>query len=128
MSGYASSRNIQDCDEYNRTIDIWASKTDCPYSVRLPSAEVTSSSELFLIAGYSRSNVYSFTMPSVPWVANLTPGHEELNVPVDTNIQFDILDNTGVDPNTITVKINGVDVIVNGVFQPNYTGTITEIV
>jgi len=90
--------------------------------------EVASSSELYLIGGYSTTKVYSFTMPSVPWVANLTPGHEELNVPVDTNIQFDILDNTGVDPNTITVKINGVNAIVNGVFQANFTGTITEIV
>jgi hypothetical protein len=128
MVGSANSRNIQDCDEYNRTANIWASKTDCPYSVRLPSVEVASSSELFLIAGYSRNYVYSFSMPSVPWVANSIPGHEELNVPIDTNIQFDILDNTGVDQNTITVKINGVNVIVNGVFQPNYTGTIAELV
>ncbi len=117
----------KDCDEYNRSTNAWASKTDHPPGCSASAIEVTSANVLYVISGWSNQNVYSFTMPSVPWIADLTPAHEQLNVAVDTNLQFDILDETGVNMNTITVKINGVNAIVNGVFQANYSGTITEL-
>ena len=45
----------------------------------------------------------------------------------DFILEFDVLDDTGVDQNTITVKVGEVYAIIDGVFQAGFTGTITEI-
>ncbi len=116
------------CDEYDRAVDVWSRKADIPADMQDGIAsEATSGSAIYIFGGWYGKQNYVFTMPAVPWVASLTPGHEQLDVPMDTNISFDILDETGVDPNTITVRINGVNAIVNGVFQANFTGAIEEI-
>ena len=43
-----------------------------------------------------------------------------------TDIYFQILDNDGVDIDTLTVRVNGDLALVNGVFQLGFSGTITK--
>jgi len=75
---------------------------------------------------------YSFKKP--PYIANEFPTNgSELN-PIDTAVGFDILKHIGqadINQNSIDVSfiINGVttDVLINGVFQSGFNGTITSI-
>lgn len=54
------------------------------------------------------------------------PAKSATNVSIATNIYFEIDDeNSGVDSSTITVTIEGVNAILNGVFQSGFSGTIT---
>ena len=61
-----------------------------------------------------------------PYLANLNPDDEQTNIPVDTSIFFEIYDDkTGVNPETITLYVNGEEVItipqpIDGGFSVNY--------
>jgi hypothetical protein len=63
----------------------------------------------------------------LPFVTNEFPAPGAVDVPVDTNISFTVLDDVGgagIDVNSIDVDIEGTPAIVDGVFQPGYTGSI----
>lgn len=64
-----------------------------------------------------------------PEVINESPAPGATDVDLDTRIEFDIIDeHSGVDRDTITVSVAGLDAIINGVFQtPLFSGTITSI-
>jgi hypothetical protein len=62
-----------------------------------------------------------------PFVSNRFPTPGSVGVPVDTDVSFTVLDNVGgagVDQNSIDVTIEGVDAIIDGVFQAGFTGSI----
>ncbi|MCK5592235.1 MAG: hypothetical protein KAI72_09805, partial [Candidatus Pacebacteria bacterium] len=53
-----------------------------------------------------------------PTISNCLPTFGENNVPRTTNIKFSILDNlSGVDINTVDLRVRGIDIIVNGAIQ-----------
>ncbi len=135
LSGYiqGGSNAVQDCDEYDSTENQWSNKTDMPAPGRTEAATMgLGDNECYLIGGRDSGYVRlqdcdEFHLPNVPWVENLSPPSGTIDVPVDANIEFDVLDDTGVDQNTITVKVGDVYAIIDGVFQAGFTGTITVI-
>ena len=53
-----------------------------------------------------------------PYVSNLEPQNGDENVPIDTNIQLEVHDDkTGVDPSSIELSVNGVDVTSSSTIQ-----------
>ncbi len=129
--GYLVGGYYKDCDEYDRAANVWANKADMPAARTMAGVCTGSDDTLYTIGGYTSSpfefytTVYVFAMPRAPWTANLSPAHEQTGVSVDADIMFDILDETGVDPNTITVKVGDTYAVIDGVFQPGFTGSIT---
>ena len=60
-----------------------------------------------------------------PVVTNQNPAPNVTNVPVDTNVAFDVDDDaSGVDLNTLNVTIGSDDAVVNGIVQTGYSETI----
>jgi len=79
---------------------------------------------------------YSFTIEAgdvqAPAVSNRQPQPSATQVPLTQPITFDVKDLLGagtrvdrVQPNSIVVRINGVEAIANGVVQAGYVGSIT---
>lgn len=63
----------------------------------------------------------------LPFVTDPLPAPGATGVLVDTDITFTVLDDvggSGIDQTTIDVTIEGDDAIIDGVFQPGYTGSI----
>lgn len=117
-----------DCDEYDLVNQIWESKANMPGVNYNQLSAAIGSNSAYVVGGRSDDNVcWEFAMPRIPEVTDFSPAHEQTDVAVDSNIQFDLTHPDGIDPDTINVQINGVDVIVNGMFQPGYSGSITEI-
>jgi N-acetylneuraminic acid mutarotase len=135
LSGYVQGGKdyIQDCDEYDSTENQWSNKTDMPAPGRTGATSIAlGDNDCYCMGGKSDYNTSiadcdEFHMPAVPWIENLSPSNGQIDVPVDANIEFDVKDDTGVDQNTITVKVGDDFAIVNGVFQAGFTGTITAI-
>lgn len=116
------------CDEYNPVTQIWESKANMPANNYRQLSAAIGTKTAYLVGGNSVDNVtWEFAMPELPVIINFLPVHEQTDVPLDSNIQFDITHPDGINPDTINVQINGMNVIVSGVFQAGYSGTITEI-
>jgi len=65
-----------------------------------------------------------------PYVQNEDPAPGQTNVSIETAISFNILEpnfEAGVDPDTITVTVNGTNAILDGFFQTGYNGSISPI-
>jgi len=90
-----------------------------------------SASDLSNPANASGPVTWSFAAPSDVLsldVINFFPADEGVDVLTSTAISFTVLDDeggSGVDVTTLVVKVNGVDVIVDGVFQAGYDGSIS---
>jgi hypothetical protein len=121
----------KDCDEYDPVTNTWAGKADLPVTRNGAAVCTGSDTSLYSIGSYVNpthyTTVYEFSMPRVPWVANLIPANEQLDVPVDSNIQFNIYDAVGVDQNTITVKVGETYAIIDGVFQPGLSFFMPDV-
>lgn len=63
-----------------------------------------------------------------PVIVNQSPADLATSVPETTNIDFDVLDDSGVDTSTITITINAVPIVLLGVIQPGYVVTYSPIV
>jgi len=78
--------------------------------------------------GNSLDTTYQFKAADYPFIGALSPapgfGYADANTP----ISFVLDDGTsGVDNTTIDASIDGVDAIINGVFQSGYVGSIVSI-
>lgn len=71
-----------------------------------------------------------FTVSPAPPLVDISPQDGETDVPVGTNISFDIIDDGyGVDISTLNAIIDEVSAINNNVFQsPRYTGTVDALI
>lgn len=66
---------------------------------------------------------------SPPVISNRFPAPNATDVDVSTNVSFDVVDQGGntINVATISVSINSVDAIIDGVFQAGFTGSLTPI-
>jgi len=62
---------------------------------------------------------------SYPVFLDHSPPENSINVPKNSNIFFRVEDDDGLNLSTLTVLIEGVKAIENGVYQTGYVGTIT---
>ena len=78
------------------------------------------------------SNSGSFNISTIevnpPVILNLNPAADATDVDPLTSIVFEMHDTggTGVDVNALDVFVDGQDAILDGVFQPGYSGSIVE--
>jgi len=98
ITGTASSRRV----DYDPPVDFLYNQT---VSVRVIAQDV---------AGNGMLDEFSFstvTDVNPPQIANITPADGETNVPVDTNISFDLLDTpSGVNAASVRVTVEGTNV------------------
>lgn len=76
--------------------------------------------------GNPRASTWSFTVrppdTAVPAVESIIPLNGSEDIPVSASLFFITADNYGVWSNTVTVIVNGITALSNGVFQAGFTG------
>ncbi|MBU1077169.1 MAG: fibronectin type III domain-containing protein, partial [Spirochaetes bacterium] len=60
-----------------------------------------------------------------PFFTNLSPTNNQINVPLDADVIFNVFDNVSVISQSTRVRIAGLTALSNGSFLPGYTGSIT---
>ncbi|MFC1651972.1 Ig-like domain-containing protein [Patescibacteria group bacterium] len=117
---------VGDPSSYTITIDP---ASNFPYSTVIPVAIDAADNDGNVMA----TDTYSFTTEDQgdiepPYFTNMNPAPGQTNVPVDTNIYLEVLDNDiGVDQWSIDLTVEGVLVIDDGVAQPGFTVAINPI-
>ncbi|GEM_PF-5324450 len=112
--------------DYTITIDP---ASNFPYNTVIPVAIDAMDVEGNVMA----TDNYSFTTEPTadtepPYVQNLNPAPGQTNVPVNTNIYLEVVDDdSGVDVNTIDFTVEGSLIVDDGVVQPGYTVALNPI-
>lgn len=93
-------------------------------------APVSVSVDVADLAGNTTSESWSFTTSDAqgPETTNEGPPDNATDVNKNAAVTFEITDaHSGVNQTTLDVTINGVPAVVDGIFQPGFTGTIVPI-
>ena len=67
------------------------------------------------------------TDPDAPTIFDVFPGDGVIDVELDTNIGFSVIDATGVDVATLQMTLNGAQVIIDGVQASGFVVTMTGV-